>query len=154
MHVQDYYNNITAKPRAVWLKTKKSKAAFTAGTPSQCQPVGTTPQQVTQPAPALAPAPSTQDTQSGGGNHQPHQVDHNKPKDREPYTCVNEHRCKEHWCSQCPKGGRWGNHLTEGHDQWLKLFLECKKKQKQKSTQNQQEQTQTTATNNNQGFAN
>ena len=64
--VQDYHSNITTKPGAVWLKTKKSKAAFTAGTPSQHQPVGTTSQQVTQPAPAPAPALLTQGSQPGG----------------------------------------------------------------------------------------
>ena len=39
--VQDYYDNINAKPGAEWLKTKKSKTAFTAGTTALGQPVGT-----------------------------------------------------------------------------------------------------------------
>ena len=75
MQAQDCYNNIYTKPGAVWLKTKKLKAAFTAGAPSQRQPVG---------------AP-TQGTQPGGGTHQ--------PKDGEPHTHINEHGRKEHWCS-------------------------------------------------------
>ena len=114
VRVQNCNNNVITKPGAVWLKTKKSKAAFTAGTPSQCQPVGTTPQQVTQMAPA--PAPTNQGTQPGGGNCQPRQVDCTKPKEGEPHTCVNEHGREEHWCSWCPKGGQWGNHLTNGHN--------------------------------------
>ena len=101
--VQDHCDNINTKTGTVWLK-KKSKAAFTAQMPAPGQPVGTTPQQVTQPAPA--PAPSAQGTQVDGGTHQPCQVDCTKPKEREPHTCVNEHGRKNHWCSQCPKGGR------------------------------------------------
>ena len=103
VQTQDYCNNINAKPGAVWLKTKKSKAAFTAGTPSHCQPVGTTPQQVIQPAPV--PAPPNQGTQPGGGNHQPRQVDCTKPKNGKPHTHINDCGFKEHWCSRCPKGG-------------------------------------------------
>ena len=37
LQVQDYYNNIITKPGAVWLKTKKTKAAFMAGTPTTQQ---------------------------------------------------------------------------------------------------------------------
>ena len=41
LQVQDYYLKISTKPGAVWLKTKKTKAAFTAGTPTtQQQPAG------------------------------------------------------------------------------------------------------------------
>ena len=87
VQVQDHCENITTKPGVVWLKTKKSKAAFTAGTPAQHQPVGASLQQVTQPC---APALSTQGTQPGGENCQPHQVDCNKPKDSEPHTCINK----------------------------------------------------------------
>ena len=120
--------------------------------PSHCQPVDTA-QQVIQSVPSPAPTLSTQGTQPGGGNCQPCPVDCNKPKVGEPHTCINKPGCKEHWCSQCPKGGQWGNHLTKGHDKWLKLFLKHKEKQKQKFAQNQ-EQTQATAANTNQGSAN
>ena len=97
IQAQDYYDNINTKPGAVWLKTKKSKAAFTAGTPAQCQPMGSQPPQVTQPAPTSTPP--TQGTQPSGGNCQPHQVDCTKPKEGEPHTCINEHWHEEHWCS-------------------------------------------------------
>ena len=63
--VQDCCNTIITMPGAVWFKTKKPKAVFTAGEPTQCQPVGTDPPQALQPAPA--PDPSNWDTQSGGG---------------------------------------------------------------------------------------
>ena len=139
-------------PGAVWLKTKKLKATFTAGTPSQHQPVDAMPQQVIQPAPV--PALSTQGAQPGGGTCQPCQLDCTKPNDGEPHTCINEHGCKGHWRSQCPKAGQWGNHLTNGHDKWLKLFLEHKEKQKQKAAQDLQGQTPATAANNNQGSVN
>ena len=124
VRTQDCHDNIIAKSGAVWLKTEKLKPAFTVGAPSQCKPVGTTPQQVIQPAPA--PAPSTQATQSGGGTCQPRKVDCTKPKEEEPHTCINEHGCEEHWCFRCPKGARWVDHLAKAHKEWLNLFHECK----------------------------
>ena len=97
---------------------------------------------------------STQGAQPGGGTCQPHPVDCTKPKDGEPHTHMNERGRKEHWCSRCPKGGQRGDRLTNGHDKWLKSFLECKEKQKQKAAQDQQGQTPATATNDNQGSVN
>ena len=102
----------------------------------------------------MVPTPPAQGTQPGGGNRQPHQVDCTKPKEGKPHTRINERGCKEHWCSCCPKGGRWGNYLTEGHNEWLKLLLECKEKQKQKAAQGQQGQVQAPAAKNNQESAN
>ena len=70
------------------------------------------------------------------------------------HTRINNHGWEEHWCSKCPNGGCWGNHLTDGHAKWLKSFLEYKAKQKQKAEQNAQEQPGNSAANNNQGYAN
>jgi hypothetical protein len=43
---------------------------------------------------------------------------------------------EEHWCGNCPHGGRWGNHPTKDHETWQaeqKRRNEARKK-KQKDT--------------------
>ena len=112
------------------------------------------PPQTEQPSPAPAPAPSNRGTQPGNGSRTPRQVDRTKPKEGEPHTRINDRGREEHWCSKCPHGGRWGNHLTDGHADWLKSFLEYKAKQKEKAAQNDQERTGTPATSTNQESAN
>ena len=49
LQVRDYYNNIITKPGAVWLRTKKTKVAFTAGAPTtQQKPAGGNSHQASQ----------------------------------------------------------------------------------------------------------
>lgn len=59
-------------------------------------------------------------------------VDRRVPKKGESHTRTNRSGDQEHWCGKCPNGGRWGNHLSEDHDQWRKDF---KKKMKDKKEQ-------------------
>ena len=155
LQVQDYYNNIITKPGAVWLKTKKTKVAFTAGTPTTHQkPAGGSQAQTNQLSTASAPSNQGRQLGNGSGSRTPRQGDCTKPKEGEPHTRTNDRGYEEHWCSKYPNGGSWGNHLTDGHADWLKSFLKCKSKQKQKAAQNGQEQPENTATTNNQGSAN
>ena len=141
------------KPRAVWLKTKKTKAAFMAGAPTtQQKPVSGNPTQTTQLSPA--PAPLNQGTQLGNRSHTPHQVDCTKPIKGEPHTRIHDCGREKHWCTKCPNGGCWGNHLTDSHADWLKSFLEYKAKQQEKAAQKALEQAGRTETSGNQGSSN
>ena len=142
------------KPGAVWLKTKKTKAAFTAGTPTtQSKSAGGNQNQSSQQTTVTAPLNQGAQSGNGSGSCTPRPVDCTKPNEGEPHTWVNDRGREEHWCSKCPSGGCWGNHLTDGHANWLKSFLEYKAKQKQKAEQNGQEQPSNSAKNNNQGSA-
>ena len=125
---------------------KKTKAVFTAGTPTtQSKSAGGNQNQASQQSNATAP--SNQGAQLGNGSRSctPRSVDCTKPKEGELHTQVNDRGQEEHWCSKCPNGGRWGNHLTDGHANWLKLFLEYKAKQKQKAEQEGQEEQPSTS---------
>ena len=59
-------------------------------------------------------------------------VDRRGPKKGDPHTRLNKSGDQEHWCGKCLNGGRWGNHLSEEHEQWRKDF---KKKMKDKKEQ-------------------
>ena len=65
--------------------------------------------------------------ESHRSRRQPVVVDRNPPADGEPTFRTGEGGRTEHWCSKCPKGGRWGNHNADGHDAWCESFLESKR---------------------------
>jgi hypothetical protein len=53
-----------------------------------------------------------------------YEVDRTAPKQGEPTTRINKYtKREEHWCGKCLNGGRWGNHDSNGHDEWYKDFL-------------------------------
>lgn len=66
----------------------------------------------------------------GRGENTPKQVDRTPPKAGEPHTRKNAAGYDEHWCGKCRDGGRWGNHLPEGHDKWVAEWQEKIKKKK------------------------
>ena len=121
-YAQNYYRDIMTSPTRQWLKTKKSRSAFVAGkTKNDNEP----------PASAANSANDNQTSESSEkqstGRRQKYVVDRNPPKEGEPTTRTKDGRT-EHWCSKCPKGGRWGNHDANGHDAWYKEWREAKAK--------------------------
>ena len=111
-----YYQEIKTKPGRQWLPMHKTTASFVAKKPIVEQPKEE--QQNNQINVA----------QGGNGNSQ-FTIDRCAPKEGEPHTRISDKNGKEErWCSRCPHGGRWGNHLSEGHDKWLKEFKEYKAK--------------------------
>jgi hypothetical protein len=57
-------------------------------------------------------------------------VDRTAPKAGESKTRKNADNQEEHWCSKCIDGGRWGNHLDAGHDEWYKKYKAYREKKK------------------------
>lgn len=52
-------------------------------------------------------------------------IDRNPPKEGQPHTREGD---QPNWCSKCDWGtGRWGTHLTEGHDAFVKELQDRKK---------------------------
>ena len=104
--------------------------------------------------PAPTPGPSTSGSTpggrtpgTGGGNsNQPpthdargNPIDRTPPASGAPTTRTNPlTQREEHWCGNCPHGGRWGNHPTQDHVTWQaerKRRNEARKKKKQDSAQ-------------------
>ena len=85
----------------------------------------------TTPAPAPAPQQDTGVTPRAHAFRARPVIDRNPPKQGEAHSRLNpETGREEFWCSTCPNGGRWGNHLTTGHKAWLKEYMEFKAKQR------------------------
>ena len=121
--VQSYYNDIQSKPGVSWLPVKKKKAVFTAQ------------QEAKSPQASSSQKNSTTTSNSVIAASTKFVVDRTPPKDDEPSTRTNDKTGREeHWCAKCPKGGRWGNHLSDGHEKWFKEFLEAKKKKEESKT--------------------
>ena len=111
--VQSYYNNLITDPVKVWLPMKKSHKSLVAEI--------TTTESSDKKKEDVPSKPSTikLPEKDRGGNI----IDRKAPTGDEPRTRVNESTGRdEHWCGKCPKGGRWGNHDSKGHDKWLEEF--------------------------------
>ena len=129
--VSEYYNKLITSQGKVWLPVRKKRSAFTGSTPpakdDTCVEIkegsGTPP-----PAPAQSGDPPS----NPRSNNRRFQVDRTPPAEGEPHVRKNSRGFDEHWCARCPKGGRWGNHPTEGHDEWWDSY-----KKKHHSRQNQ-----------------
>ena len=130
--VQDYYNDLLTKPNG-WLRNTKSRTAFLA----------TVPEMLTADIHAKYTGPRTslhEEEEGGTGGTKEEEdverdakgriIDRNPPKNGVTTRTVDGR--EEKWCGKCPKGGRWGNHDSAGHDKWRKDFQEYKKKMKEK----------------------
>lgn len=50
----------------------------------------------------------------------PYHIDRTPPKQGEAHTRPRKDgKGNEHWCPRCKDGGRWGNHLPDGHDKFV-----------------------------------
>ena len=113
---QLYYNDLITKPGNVWLPIRKKRAVFTAASDNQVPHLGKPP---SMSPPSIAPV---------RGPRQ--EVDRTPPKAGEPTTRINKFtKREEHFCFKCPNGGRWGNHDSDGHDQWYADFKAFKDRQ-------------------------
>ena len=111
--VQSYYHELLTKPGKVWLPIKKRRSTFVVND-SYGDDKSLHSYQTQKSSKAV--------------------IDRTPPGRDDPRTRTNEKTgCEEHWCGKCPKGGRWGNHLSSGHDKWYEDFLAYKKKKKQDS---------------------
>ena len=132
--VQEYYNNIVTKPGEQWLPTTKRSKSFVSQsqvTEYLCQE--TTPERSVRTVEQVAETPATPTQVDTTPKKTPFVPDRNPPKEGEPTTRFNPKiKCDEHWCQICPKGGRWGNHLSEDHAEWWKNF-QAKRNERKKS---------------------
>ena len=119
--VQTYYNTLLTNPGKVWLPHKKTRASFVSETVVS---------QVKEEVPSK-PSTIKMPEKDRGGNI----IDRVAPTGDEPRTRTNEATGRdEHWCGKCPKGGRWGNHDSQGHDKWLEAFRKKQAERKKGST--------------------
>ena len=127
--------NVLASPTRQWLKTKKSKSAFIAGKSTrsaESEPSADQADSNHQGQGSSTASPPSSQGNSGRSRRQPVVVDRNPPAEGEPIFRTGEGGRTEHWCSKCPKGGRWGNHNADGHDAWYESFLEMKRKREER----------------------
>ena len=120
-HFQSKYEELLLADR--WVPTKKKGSAFVAGTPQ------------TQ---SYADAEKKKNGGGGGNNDQKRErlthdrngckIDYTPPKSGEPQTRTRDGK-EEHWCGKC---GRWGSHLSEGHDDWANERKKARKAQQKK----------------------
>ena len=119
---QAYCNRLLTDPGKVWLPVKKHRASFSAQKES--------PKDDTVPK---APTAMKTPDEDRVGNI----IDRAAPVGDEPRTRVNQSTGKEeHWCGKCTKGGRWGNHLSKDHDEWLEEFRKKQAERKNRSNNN------------------
>ena len=139
LSAQDCCAQIVSKPGNEWLKIKKSRAAFHSETRTQ--------DPAPAPAPTPAPSPSPAPAQ-GSCSRRQRVVDRVPPGKGEPHTRVNSQTGREeHWCSACPDGGRWGNHLTSGHAEWLVEFRASqRRREEQRAAREAETQSPSAAT--------
>ena len=142
IRAQHHYHNIITKPGSQWIPKAKKKTIFTASdVQPQVNAVSTDSGQnkmytVEEVQQMLSQIQANQASTS----KKKMPIDRTPPGPGEPKTRVNEITGKEeHWCGTCPNGGRWGNHLDEGHDAWLIKFKAWKEKQKAKKESSQDE---------------
>ena len=145
--VRSYYDKIQTKHDNVWLPTRKKKASFQSEVPRQVQSnISNSHNDMTNQIDSLKkqieelskkipvndnPTPTKYDKNRNGK----YVVDRNPPGPGEPHERINAQGYKEYWCSKCPNGGRWGNHNTEGHDEWYKEFIRKKKEKEERAKQ-------------------
>ncbi len=110
--VSNYYDRIITKHDRVWIPTSssKKKSSFIASVESELK-------QLRQELEANVSGQVLDKNRNGK-----YVIDRTPPKEGEPHERVNFKGFTEKWCSKCPKGGRWGNHSTEGHDEWYKEY--------------------------------
>ena len=132
--VQEYYDRIITSQGKIWLPTRRQRSAFAieAGEPAPPSqprlgpsvpmvqpPTVENPPAVPPPAQAqaaAAPAPAAPRARST------YVPDRTPPGPGEPHSRLNIRGWTEHWCDRCPRGGHWGNHLSEDHNEWFRAF--------------------------------
>ena len=123
---QAYYNRLVTKPGNAWLPVRKKRAAFIADGGHNDD----------------ADTANSDSPKKSYKKSDKFVIDRTPPVGNEPRTRVNEKTGKEeHWCGKCPKGGRWGNHLSKDHDQWYRDFLESKKRRENSDNSSRQSGT-------------
>ena len=143
---QTYYNKLYSKPNG-WLRSTKLKSAFLAENPELAAIMSQ--EEMSKPEPKKSPPSSTTQQPKSDKNNktvpdrdrQGRLIDRNAPKPGEPTKRQNENGFQEHWCGKCYGGGRWGNHDTEHHDEWVKRMKE------QRNNNKSSEQTTNASTN-------
>ena len=153
--VQTYYHGIISKPGATWLIEKKKKSYNMAESdldhsgPNDINPmVNAVENAKAEDIPALIKALKEMVqgiASSKKKSNRDDNVDRNPPKAGEPKTRTNPKTGKEeHWCGRCINGGRWGNHLDEGHDDWYRDFKASMEEKKRKKREAQSSTTPAT----------
>jgi hypothetical protein len=73
------------------------------------------------------------------------EIDRKPPAAGEPATRTNEYNREEHWCGNCRDGGRWGNHPSTNHDEWVTKMKarNVERRERQRVKENAQQATTT-----------
>jgi hypothetical protein len=120
-----------------WLTTKKKGSSFTANT------------NTTKANNSTASSNNNNNPNAGNKSFPPRPVDRTPPKEGESTTRTRaDGKGEEHWCSKCKGGGRWGNHLNDGHDKFIADHQERLKKKNLKKKEKKANNTTTTTTTN------
>ena len=119
---QAYYNKLKSEPGKVWLPTKKQRSLFSAEAVTEEKKGSIVPK---KPSSFKIPERDRSGTL----------IDRVAPVGDEPRTRISDKTGREeHWCGKCPKGGRWGNHLSKDHDKWLEEFRKKQAERKMSSS--------------------
>ena len=119
---QNYYNDLLTKPNG-WLRTTKNRAAFLASLPEMHYLI----EQEAMLSGVGGPTGDKEVETDKKGNV----IDRNPPKDGKTSRTHSKGHT-EYWCAKCPKGGRWGNHDSSGHDDWYAKFKAKRAERKEK----------------------
>jgi hypothetical protein len=104
------YRELRTGPRNFWLPTTKTGSIyFTTSTPCA------------SPSTVSTTTPTTLPTHDKKGNV----IDRTPPPTGTSPSRIGPNNNTEHWCSKC---SRWGNHLTETHEDWRKKIKDRRKK--------------------------
>jgi hypothetical protein len=109
---QAQYENLITSDR--WVKTKKKASSFLL----QGGPSGKTYEDGFDDSSSKTPSSEKKVDMDRKGN----KIDRSPPDEGSPSKRVGSSGEEEFWCGSCPRGGRWGNHGTSGHDAWYKDF--------------------------------
>ena len=132
--VQSYYHKLVTSTGG-WLRTTKQRSAFLAQMPELSAILGDEGYQahVEKPKPTptdTKPAPTPSDVERDAKGRI---IDRNPPTDGNNKRKRKDGR-DEFWCSKCRGGGRWGSHLSSGHDQFVKDMQDRFGKKKKTTT--------------------
>ena len=122
-HLQSKYDELVLADR--WVPTKKRQSVFVAGTPET--------KTYAEAADKGKDAKVEEKKKTPGGKKRPthdkkgNAIDYTPPKKGEPHSREKDGRT-EYWCKTCK---RWGNHKSDGHDEWAKGWKDLMAKRKE-----------------------
>ena len=143
---QSYFTDITTSPTRQWLRTRKPKAAFVNQSQGKSSYSARHDHSQSCAHSSSSPSSTTSDSQSSSPSKKKKPIDRTPPEEGEPHTRKNAKGFDEHFCFECPDGGRWGNHLTKDHKEWLAKYRESQRIKREKAAAAKEEAETSTPT--------